>query len=313
MELKVFSGRSNEALAQEIAKELKAKLGEIEIKNFADGETYVNLLEPVRGKDVFLIQPTNHPANDNLMELLIMIDACKRASAGRITAVMPYFGYAKQDRKASHREPITAKLVANLLEKAGANGVLIMDIHSDQVQGFFETRLDFLYASQAIIDYFQTKKVSNLCIVAPDIGSSKRARSYAKRLHADLAIIDKRRPKPNVAEVVHLIGNVKGKNCLIVDDEINTGGTIINAVHALKENGAGKVFVACTHAVFAKDCAQKLQNAPIEEVITTNTISLPPEKKFRNLKVISVAPLIADGIKAINEEKSVSRLLNPAK
>lgn len=309
----VFSGRSNPALAGEIAKELKVKLGEIEVKNFADGETYVNLLETVRGKDVFLVQPTNHPANDNLMELLIMIDACRRSSAGRITAVMPYFGYAKQDRKASHHEPITAKLVANLLEKAGANSVFAMDLHSDQVQGFFDIHLDFLYASQPIIDYFVTKKVNNLCIVAPDIGSSKRARSYAKRLHADLAIIDKRRPKPNSAEVMHLIGSVKGKNCLIVDDEINTGGTIVNAANALKENGANRVFAACTHAVFAGDCVKKLQNAPIEEVITTNTIALSAEKKFVNLKIISIAKLLAAGIKAIHEEKSVSSLLNPAK
>lgn len=313
MELILFSGRANTPLAQEVAKELKTKLGQIEIKNFADGETYVNLLETVRGKDVFLLQPTGFPANENLMELLIMIDACKRASAGRITAVIPYFGYAKQDRKSSHREPITAKLVANLLEKSGAQGVFAMDLHADQIQGFFDIHIDYLYASQVIIDYFQVKKMKNLCIVAPDVGSSKRARSYAKRLHADLAIIDKRRPKPNVAEVVHLIGDVKGKNCLIVDDEINTGGTIINAVNALKDNGADKVFVACTHAVFANDAGKKLQESKAEEIIATNTLNVPNEKRFRKLTVLSVAKLLADGIKSIHEEKSVSELLNPAK
>ncbi len=312
-EILVFSGRANEPLAVEIAKSLRKPLGKIVVKDFADGETYVNLLETVRGRDVFLIQPTGNPANHNLMELLIMIDACKRSMAGRITAVVPYFGYAKQDRKAEKHEPITARLVANLLERAGADGCLVMDLHSDQLQGFFDIRLDFLYASQIIIDFFAKKKLPDLVIVAPDIGASKRARSYAKRLHAGLAIIDKRRPKPNVAEVVHLIGDVKGKNCLIVDDEINTGGTIVNAAKALKENGALDVFAACTHAVFAADCMKKLEQSPLKEVIVTNTLVLPKEKHTHKVKVLSVAKLFADAINAIHEEKSVSALLNPAK
>ena len=309
----LFSGRSNEPLAREIASHLKIPLGQIIVKDFADGETYVNLLETVRGKDVFLIQPTGFPANHNLMELLIMIDACRRSMAGRITAVIPYFGYSKQDRKAEKHEPITARLVANLLERAGADGCLVMDLHADQLQGFFDTRLDFLYASSVIVGYFSKKKLGNLVIVAPDIGASKRARSYAKRLQAGLAIIDKRRPKPNVAEVMHLIGDVKGKNCLIVDDEINTGGTIVNAANALKENGALDVFASCTHPVFAADCVERLEKSPIKEIVVTNTILLPKEKQSKKTTVLSVAKLFAEAIKAIHKEKSVSELLNPAK
>ena len=309
----IFSGRANEPLAREIAKNLKLPLGKNTVKDFADGETYVNFDETVRGRDVFLIQPTCYPANHNLMELLIMIDAAKRSMAGRITAVVPYFGYSKQDRKAKKHEPITARLVANLLERAGADGCLVIDLHSDQLQGFFDIRLDFLYASQIIIDYFSKKKIKDLVIVAPDIGASKRARSYAKRLHASLAIIDKRRPKPNSAEVVHLIGDVKGKNCLIVDDEINTGGTIVNAAAALKENGARDIYAACTHAVFAGDCVSKLQKSQIKEVVVTNTISLSAEKQIKKVKVLSIAKLFAQAIKAIHEEKSVSALLNPSK
>ncbi len=312
-DIMIFSGRANEPLAKEIAKQLKIKLGELVVKDFADGETYVNLLETVRGRDVFLIQPTGYPANHNLMELLIMIDACKRSMAGRITAVIPYFGYSKQDRKAEKHEPITARLVANLLERSGADGCLVMDLHSDQLQGFFDKRLDFLYASQTIIDYFAKKKLKDIVIVAPDIGASKRARSYAKRLHAGLAIIDKRRPKPNASEVMHLIGDVKGKNCLIVDDEINTGGTIVNAASALKEHGAHEVYASCTHAVFAGECVQKLENSQIKEIIVTDTLLLSKEKQGKKITVLSVGKLFAQAIKAIHEEKSVSALLNPAK
>ena len=309
----LFSGRANRPLAEEIAKELKVKLGNIDIKNFADGETYVNILEGVRGRDVFIIQPTGFPADSNLMELLIMIDAAKRASAGRVTAVIPYFGYAKQDRKANHREPITAKLVADMLVAAGVHRVVTFDLHVDQIQGFFDINLDFLYASPVIVDYFVKKKLKDLVVISPDVGSSRRARSYAKRLGAELAIVDKRRPRPNVAEVLHLIGNVKGKNCIIIDDEINTGGTIINAANAVMQHGAKEVYVACTHPVFAGDCISRLERSPIKEVIVTNTINLPAAKKFRKLKVLSVAKLIAASMKAIHEEKSVSALLNPAK
>ncbi len=311
--LKVFSGNANTALAKEIARYLKVKLGNAEVKKFSDGETYVSLEESVRGSDVFLIQPTCHPANDNLMELLIMIDACKRAAAKRVTAVIPFFGYAKQDRKAKDREPITAKLVANLLAAAGTDGVLIMDLHADQEQGFFDIRVDFLYASQIIIDYIKKKRLKELVIVAPDVGASKTARAYAKRLHCDLAIIDKRRPKPNVAEVLHLIGEVKGKNAIIVDDEINTAGTIVNAAEALGKEGALDVYAVATHPVFAGKAIERLSKAPIKEIIVTNTIPLGKEKKIKKITQLSVAKLLAAGIKAIHNETSVSALLNPAK
>lgn len=306
----VFSGTANPELAGEIARHLKVKLGKIEIRRFADGEIYVNIGELVRGRDVFLVQPTCYPQNDNLMELLIIIDAARRAAANRITAVIPYYGYAKQDRKAKHREPITAKLVANLLEKAGANAVLTIDLHAEQIQGFFDISLNYLYASTVIIEYFRKKKLKDVVIVAPDVGASKRARAYAKEFNAPLAIIDKRRPCPNVAEVMNIIGEVRGKNAIIVDDEINTGGTTVNAAEALKNAGAKDIYATCVHPVFAGPAVERLKKAPIKEVVVTNTIPLPKEKRISKVKVLSVAKLIADSIRAIHEEKSVSALLH---
>ncbi|MFH1225346.1 MAG: ribose-phosphate pyrophosphokinase [Candidatus Diapherotrites archaeon] len=309
-DLRVFSGTANPKLAEETAEYLGVKLGKVEITKFADGETYINIGELVRGKDVFIIQPTCYPQNDNLMELLIMIDAAKRAVARRITAVIPYYGYAKQDRKAKHREPITAKLVANLLEKAGANAVVTLDLHAEQIQGFFDISHNYLYASDVIIDYFKKKRLGNVVIVAPDVGATKRARAYAKEFDAPLAIIDKRRPKPNVAEVMNVIGDVKGKNAIIVDDEINTGGTTVNAAEALKKAGANDIYATCVHAVLAGPAVERLQKAPIKEVVVTNTIPLPKEKQFPKLRVLSIAKLLACSILAIHEEKSVSALLH---
>ncbi|MCR4368585.1 MAG: ribose-phosphate pyrophosphokinase [archaeon] len=309
--LAIFSGSSNPALAQEIAANLKKKLGKIELKKFADGETYVNYLETVRGKDVYLIQSTCNPANDHLMELLIMIDAAKRAAAEKITCLIPYYGYAKQDRKANDREPITAKLVAELLQSAGADAVITMDLHADQIQGFFDIRADFLYASGPLVKYFKSKQLSNIVVVSPDVGSSRRARAYAKRLGAELAIIDKRRPKPNVSEVMHLIGSVEGKIAVVVDDEINTAGTICNAAQAVMKNGAKEVYALASHAVFAGNAIERLEKSEFKEIIVTN--SIPLRKKISKVKVVSIAPMLAEAIKRTNEHGSISNLLNPSK
>ncbi len=306
-----FAGSSNPSLAKEISSYLHAPIGKVDLRKFADGETYANFLEVIRGKDVFILQSTCSPANDNLMELLIMVDAAKRAAAEKITCVIPFYGYAKQDRKANDREPITAKLVAELLETAGADAVLTMDLHADQIQGFFDIHADFLYASGPLVKYFQKKKIENLVVVSPDIGSSRRARAYAKRLGAELAIIDKRRPKPNLSEVVHLIGDVRGKTCLVVDDEINTGGTIVNAAEAVVKHGAREVYAMASHAVFAGDALQKLQASPFKEIIVTN--SIPLKKKTGKVTVVSIAPLLGEAIRCLHNNKSISKLLNPAK
>lgn len=306
-----FAGSSNPSLAKEISSYLHAPIGKVDLRKFADGETYANFLEVIRGKDVFILQSTCSPANDNLMELLIMVDAAKRAAAEKITCVIPFYGYAKQDRKANDREPITAKLVAELLETAGADAVLTMDLHADQIQGFFDIHADFLYASGPLVKYFQKKKIENLVVVSPDIGSSRRARAYAKRLGAELAIIDKRRPKPNLSEVVHLIGDVRGKTCLVVDDEINTGGTIVNAAEAVVKHGAREVYAMASHAVFAGDALQKLQASPFKEIIVTN--SIPLKKKTGKVTVVSIAPLLGEAIRCLHNKKSISKLLNPAK
>ncbi len=308
----IFTGNSNPKLAKDIAKELKCRLGDAEVKKFADGETFVDLHESVRAKDVFIVQPTCNPVNDNLMELLIMVDAAKRASAGRITAVIPYFGYSKQDRKADHWEPITAKLVANLITAAGADGVLTMDLHAQQIQGFFDIPTDILYASKVIIKYFKKKKITQGVVVAPDVGSSKRARSYAKRLGFDLAIVDKRRPKPNVSEVMHLIGDVEGKTAILVDDEINTAGTMVNAAEALLKNGAKEVYAAASHGVFAGSAVKLLKNSVIKEVVVSDSIAVPKEKMFPQLKQVSVASMFAEGINNIHKGVSVSEILNPS-
>ncbi len=309
--LAFFSGSSNPELGKEIASYLKIPLGKIMLKKFADGETYVNYLETLRGKDVYLLQSTCNPVNDNLMELLIMIDAAKRAAAERITCIMPFYGYAKQDRKANDREPITAKLVAELLQAAGADAVITMDLHADQIQGFFDIRSDFLYASRTMVEYIHKKKLKDIVVVAPDVGSSKRARSYSKRIGGTLAIIDKRRPKTNQSEVLHLIGEVRGKTAIIVDDEINTGGTIVNAAKAVMEHGAKEVYGIASHGVFAGDAIKKIEASPFTEVIVTN--SIPQHSKSKKIKVVSIAPLMGEAIRCVNENKSISLLLNPSK
>lgn len=312
-EIAIFTGNANPKLALGIAKKLGKPLGQCEVKKFADGETSVGLLESVRGRDIYIIQPTCNPANDNLMELLIMIDAAKRASAGKITAVMPYFGYAKQDRKANHWEPITSKLKANLITSAGADAILTMDLHTPQIQGFFDIPVDILYASKVFVDYLEKKKIRNGIVVAPDVGASKTARSYAKRLGFDLAIVDKRRPKPNVSEVMHVIGDVKGKIAILVDDEINTGGTMVNAAQALLDAGAKEVYAAAAHAVLAGPAVEKLRNSPIKEIIVTDSIPVPQEKMFSKLKIVSVDAMFADAIKIMHNGGSMSEMLNPAK
>ncbi len=307
-EFVLFSGNSNPALAKEIAEYLNVKLGKVELKRFADGEMYVNYDETVRGKDVYIVQSTSNPQNDNIMEMLIMIDAAKRAAAERITCVIPYYGYGKQDRKANDREPITAKLVAKLIQAAGADAVLTMDLHADQIQGFFDIRSDFLYASGPMTKYFMQKNLKNLIVVAPDVGSTKRARKYAKIFGTELAIVDKRRPKPNQSEVVNLIGEVKGKVCVIVDDEINTGGTVVNAAQAAIDKGAKQVYVMASHGVFALDAFAKIDKSRIEEVVVTNSIPLRG-KASKKVKVISVAPLFGDAIRCMHENKSLAQIL----
>jgi len=312
-EIALFTGNSNPELAKKIAKNLRIELGKSEVGKFADGETSVALKESIRDRDVFIIQPTCNPANDHLMELLIMIDAAKRGSAGRITSVLPYYGYSKQDRKADHWEPVSAKLVANLIEKAGTDSVLTMDLHAQQIEGFFDIPVDILYASRVIVDYLKEKKLKDPIIVAPDVGGSRRARSYAKRLGTELAIVDKRRPKPNVSEVMNIIGDVEGKTAILVDDEINTAGTIVNAAQALLNNGAKEVYAAATHAIFANPAIERLEKAPIKEVIVTDSVFIPKEKMIPKVKVVSVAPLFAEAIERINSGKSLSEMLNPAK
>jgi ribose-phosphate pyrophosphokinase len=307
--LLIFSGNSNEPLAKEIASLLSVSLGKVDLRRFADGETYVNFLEKLRGKDVFIVQSTGYPQNESLMELLIMIDAAKRASAGGITAVVPYMGYSKQDRKVGDREPITAKLVAGLLEAAGADRVILMDLHSDQIQGFFEIHADFLYAAPVMIDYFKKKKIKNMTIVAPDVGALKRARAYAERLGAELAVVDKRRPRQNEAQIMNVIGNVENRNCIVLDDEINTGGTIVNACNELKKLGADDIYLACIHPVFAGNAPKLLESSCAKEVVVTNTITVSAEKRFSKLKVLSVAKILADAINALHTNSSLSELV----
>ena len=310
-ELAVFSGNSNPKLAQEIAQHLGAKLGKIELTRFADNEMYVNYLESVRGKDLFIIQSTGSPANDNIMELLIMIDAARRAAAEHITCVIPYYGYGKQDRKANDREPITAKLVAKLLGSAGADAVLTMDLHADQIQGFFDIRADFIYAAGVLTGYFSKKGLKNIVVVAPDVGSTKRARAYAKILNTELAIIDKRRPRANQSEVVNLIGDVRGKIAVIVDDEINTAGTLCNAANAAIKKGAKEVYALASHGVFAGDAIKKIEKSPLKEVVVTN--SLPVNAKSKKITVVSAANLFAEAIKSMHYKGSMSKVLQNTK
>jgi ribose-phosphate pyrophosphokinase len=306
-ELKVFSGNANRKLAGRVCEFLKISPGDIEVAEFSDGETMVRIDENVRGADVFVFQSTFPPAS-NLMELLVMLDAARRASARRVTAVVPYFGYARQDRKDQPRVPITAKLVANLIAVAGADRVLTMDLHSAQIQGFFDIPFDHLYAAPVLIDHLKTKKFTNPVVVSPDIGSIKMARAFAKRLGAGLALIDKRRPRPDVSEVVNVIGEVAGSDVIIIDDLISTGGTIVTAAEVLKKSGARRVLVGCTHPVFARDAVQKLDAAPIEEVFFTDTIPHVQEKLPGKFTVLSVADLLGEAVRRIHEERSLSSL-----
>lgn len=307
--LRLFSGSSNAVLAQEVARYLGMDLGPMVRQRFADGELYVQIQESIRGCDVYLIQPTSHPVNDHLMELLIMVDACRRASARQITAVLPYYGYARADRKTAGRESITAKLVANLITQAGANRILAMDLHSAQIQGYFDIPFDHVYGSPVILEYLASKKLSDLVVVSPDVGGVARARAFAKKLDdAPLAIIDKRRQAHNVAEVMNVIGDVAGKTAVLVDDMIDTAGTICEGAKLLREEGARQVYACATHPVFSPPAVERLSSGLFEEVIVTNTIPLPDTKQFDQLTVLSVANLLGETIWRIHEDSSVSSM-----
>lgn len=312
-DIKVFTGNAHPGLALEIAKELDINLGKSEVTRFSDGEIGVKIDEKVRGTDVFIIQPTSSPANDHLMELLIMVDAMKRASAGRITAVIPYYGYARQDRKTRARDPISAKLVADLLQTAGADRVLTMDLHCAQIQGFFNIPVDHLVGMPLLTKYYGEKlenQLSDVVAVSPDLGSVVRARTFATKLEVPLAIIDKRRPKANISEIMNIIGEVKGKRVILIDDMIDTAGTICNAANALKERGATGVYACCTHGVLSGPAIERIEDSAIEELVVLNTIVIPENKKISKIKEISVAAIFADAIRRIHEDLSVSKLFD---
>jgi len=306
--LKIFTGNSNIDLVEEIARDLGTAMGKSLVKNFSDGEINVEIDESVRGMDVFVVQSICHPVNNNLMELLILIDALKRASAERITAVLPYYGYARQDRKVSPRAPISAKLLADLITTAGASRILTVDLHAGQIQGFFNIPVDHLFAAPVLLEYLKKLK-NDLVIVSPDAGGVERARAYAKRLNTSLAIIDKRREGPNVSQVMNIIGDVEGMIAIIVDDLVDTGGTLARAAYALMEKGAKTVYACCTHPVFSGKAVEIISGSPIEEMIVTNTIPLREEANAcRKIKVLSVSGLLADAIRRIYEDESVSCL-----
>ena len=308
--MKVFSGTANRPLAERIAEHLNVRLGEATVERFPDGEVHVRIDEDVRGADIFLVQSTCPPVNENLVELLVMSDAFKRASAERITAVIPYYGYARQDRKDEGRVPISAKLVANMITTAGADRVLALDLHAAQLQGFFDIPVDHLYASPVVTRYFRRLDLPELTVVAPDVGSSKLARGYAKRLGAGLAIVDKRRVSDKQTEVMNVIGDVKGRTVLLIDDMISTGGSIAMAASAVRERGAKEVFLAATHAILCGPAMERLDKAPIQQVVVTDTIPVPREKQRPYLKVLSVARLLGEVILRIHHAESVSRLFD---
>ncbi|MBM4442207.1 MAG: ribose-phosphate pyrophosphokinase [Candidatus Rokubacteria bacterium] len=308
-ELKLFSGTAHRGLTAEIAQYLKLPVGDADVTRFSDGEVFVQINENVRGSDIFIVQPTCPPVNDNLMELLIMVDAFKRASAGRITAVLPYYGYARQDRKVQPRVPITAKLVADLLAAAGVDRVLALDLHAGQIQGFFNVPVDHLFAGPpVIVDYLSKKTLRDPVVVAPDAGGVERARAIAKRLNAGLAIIDKRRDGPNVAVVMHLIGDVRDKDAIVIDDMIDTAGTLVQAVGALEREGARRIIAGGVHAVLSGPAVDRLRTAPLEEIVLTNSIPLAPDKVLPTMTVLTVAPLLGEAIRRIHDEESVSTL-----
>jgi len=308
--LKIFSCTANQPLAKAIATRIETSLGNGEVVRFSDGEVSVRIDESVRGADVFIVQSTCFPSNDNLMELLVMIDALKRASAKRITAVIPYYGYARQDRKTRPRDPITAKLVANLITVAGADRILVMDLHAGAIQGFFDIPVDHMTAVPLLAEYFSRQAKEDMVIVSPDMGGVTRARDMAQRLGAPIAIIDKRRPKANVAEVMHIIGDIKGRHAVLVDDIIDTAGTISLAAQALIDQGAKKVSACCTHPVFSGPALERLEKAPIDELVICDTILLPEDKRLSNMEICSVAGLLADAIVRIHEDLSISTLFD---
>ena len=310
LQLAIFSGNANPALAKAICHHLKVKLSHCLAGRFSEGEIRVKINENVRGKDVFVVQPTCPPPNDNLMELLIMIDALRRASARRITAVMPYYGYARQDRKDQPRVPITAKLVANLITTAGADRVLTMDLHAGQIQGFFDLPLDHLYAINVFDRFIKRKRLKPLVVVSPDVGGIKMARAYAKRLGAGLAIVDKRRASPEATEVMHILGEVQGKVCLLVDDLIATGSSILEASRALKRAGAKAIYAAVTHAVLSGPAVERIAASPIQEFIVTDSIPIAKAKRHRKITVLSVAALFGEAIRRIHYEQSISSLFD---
>ncbi|MDD9150692.1 MULTISPECIES: ribose-phosphate diphosphokinase [unclassified Sporolactobacillus] len=308
--LKVFSLNSNPELSKQIAEHIGIQLGKCLVSSFSDGEIQISIEESIRGSEVYVIQSTSYPVNKHLMELLIMIDALKRASAKTINVVIPYYGYARQDRKARSREPITAKLVANLLETAGASRILTMDLHAPQIQGFFDIPVDQLLSVPILSEYFLSKKLKDVVVVSPDHGGVTRARKMADRLKAPIAIIDKRRPRPNVSEVMNIIGDIEGKTAIIIDDIIDTAGTITLAANALVERGAKKVYACCTHPVLSGPAIDRIQASAISELVVTNTIPLPEHKKIDKVVQLSVAPLVGEAIIRIHEKLSVSSLFN---
>jgi ribose-phosphate pyrophosphokinase len=304
----MFSLNSNRELAEEMAELLGCELGKSSVKQFSDGEIQINIEESVRGSDVFLIQSTSQPINDNIMELLVMVDALKRASAKMINVVIPYYGYARQDRTAKPREPITAKLVARLLETTGASRVLTMDFHAPQLQGFFDIPVDHLIANPILGNYFEKKGLEDVVVVAPHNGAVIRARKLASILNAPIALIDRRQSESGVSEIMHVIGNIEGKNAIIVDDLINTAGTITLAANALAERGAKAIYACCTHPVFSADAISRIESSPIKELVVTNTIEMTEEKRLDKIITLSVAPLMVDAIERIHNEKAVSPL-----
>ena len=305
---KLFACNSHPELAEEIAKIMGTKLGELEVKKFSDGETGVNLGETVRGVDCFVIQSTCDPVNDNLMELLITIDAMKRASAGRVTAVVPYYGYARQDRKAKARDPITAKLVADMIVAAGADRIVTMDLHAAQIQGYFTIPVDHLIGQPLLTEYYKKQNIEDMVIVSPDHGSVPRVRNMAEPLECPIAIIDKRRPRPNVSEIMNIIGDIEGKNCILMDDMIDTAGTITNAANALKEMGAKSVRACATHGVLSGEAIPRIKDSAIEELVLLNTMPIPEEKKLDKMKFLSVGPTFAEALTRIHTNQSISKI-----
>ena len=308
-EMKIFSGRANNPLSEKIAQYLDTRLGQVSIKDFSDGEIWVKYEENIRGNDVFIIQPTHSPAA-NLLELLIMIDAARRSSADRVTAVIPYFGYARQDRKDQPRVSITAKLVANLISTAGADRVLTMDLHAPQIQGFFDIPLDHLYSSPIFTEYYRNANIDDIVVVSPDIGGIGMARAFAKRLQGPLAMLDKRRPRHNEAAITHVIGEVRNKNVLIFDDIVDTARTLVKAVEVLKKNEAKNIYIACTHAILSGDAVARIEASPISKLIVTDTVILPANKAADKIEVLSVAKLLGEGINRIHNNESISHLFD---